>query len=474
MKLKSVQIKNFRCFDSLSIDFDEQLTVLVAENGQGKSAVLDAIRVGLWSFVGGFDLARNPASYAENNISVDDVRMEFTKHNGAIRRNQGLRYDEMKRQLPCEITLQGSFDINLKDNEKNIKEHSWTRFRDTEAKGTKTKRKKTALLVKALAEVVQTQVRDPDGPDINLPVIAYYGTGRLWRKNRLTEKKKKQDASFYMRLFGYRDCLDPSSSYKDFADWFTWIFECYREYRDEQSEKGLSSERDSVWSNTIQVVQQVTGSILHEAGWHTLEYSVSREKSLVLKHNEYGTLKVEQLSDGIRNVLGMVGDIAYRCLKLNPHLGLNAAKEARGVVMIDEVDMHLHPSWQQTILGGLTKAFPKIQFIVTTHSPQVLTTVQAKCIRLLTANGVQTPEINPYGEESKVALEDIMGTDSRPPSDEADLLKNYLQHINQGDIDSPEVTQWRQTLEQVFGSEYSKLKLADMVISKWKVKRGMA
>ena len=162
-----------------------------------------------------------------------------------------------------------------------------------------------------------------------------------------------------MRLFGYRDCLDPSSSYKHFADWFTWIFECYWENKFKQPEKGLSSEIDSVWSNTIQVVQQAIDSVLHETGWHSLEYSVSHEKSLVLKHDEHGTLKVESLSDGIRGVLAMVGDIAYRCIKLNPHLGLNAAKESSGVVMIDEVDMHLHPAWQQTILGNLIKAFLK-------------------------------------------------------------------------------------------------------------------
>ena len=87
--------------------------------------------------------------------------------------------------------------------------------------------------------------------------------------------------------------------------------------------------------------------------WNTVS---SHEKSLILKHDEHGTLKVELLSDGIRGVLAMVGDIAYRCIKLNPHFGLNAAKETCGVVMIDEVDMHLHPAWQQTILGKLTRS----------------------------------------------------------------------------------------------------------------------
>ena len=143
-------------------------------------------------------------------------------------------------------------------------------------KGTKTKDDPASKLLKKLANLSQAEIRNPDSPDIDLPVFGYYGTCRLWSQKRLTRKEKsKQDASFYMRLFGYRDCLDPASSYKHFADWFTWIFECYWEEQIKQSEKGLSSEMDSVWSNTIQVVQQVTDSVLHETGWHTLEYSVS-------------------------------------------------------------------------------------------------------------------------------------------------------------------------------------------------------
>lgn len=496
MKLKNLQVTNFRCFDSLSLDLDEQLTVLVAKNGQGKSSVLDAIRIGLWPFVSGFDLARNPGNESGNKINMDDVRMERIKHDSTIRHDQAARYDDMKRQFPCEITLQADFEgalgAEFSDYERFMKTQQWKRFRNSEAKSSTTKDDVFSKLLKNYASYAQDQVRNSDSPEIDLPVLGYYGTGRLWSQKRLTEKKKKHDASFYMRLFGYRDCLDPSSSYKHFADWFTWIFECYWENKFKQSEEGSSSEMDSVWSNTIQVVQQATDSVLHETGWHSLEYSVSHEKSLVLKHDEYGTLKVESLSDGIRGVLAMVGDIAYRCIKLNPHLGVNAAKESSGVIMIDEVDMHLHPAWQQTILGNLIKAFPKIQFIVTTHSPQVLTTVKSKCIRLLFANYNElmpsnigsevvkveskalTPSINTYGEESKVMLEDLMHVSSRPHTDETDLLQRYLQRINQGDIDSLEVKQWRQTLEQSFGSEYSKLKLADMVISKWKAKREQA
>jgi predicted ATP-binding protein involved in virulence len=497
MKLKKLEITNFRCFESLSIDFDEQLTVLVAKNGHGKSSVLDAIRIGLWSFVSGFDLARNSQNDPANGIRIDDVRM------------LKIRDGQMARQLPCNISLEGdlhSWDVDRHwdswalqllslDSRNTFKISKWTRYRESEAKGTKTKDDAGALLIKNFVSFLQDKVRSPDSPEIDLLIFGYYGTGRLWSQKRLTEDKKaktgKQNADFYMRLFAYRDCLDPASSYKHFVDWFTWIFECYREQQINEQEKGVS-EGKSVWQDSIQVVQEAINTLLQETGWHSLEYSVSYGKTLIMKHNDQGILRVDQLSDGIRGVLAMVGDIAYRCIKLNPHLGLNAAKETCGVVMIDEVDMHLHPAWQQTILVDLIKAFPKIQFIVTTHSPQVLTTVKSKCIRLLFAdyNGLMssnigsevakieskalTPSINTYGEESKIVLEDLMHVNSRPHTDESDLLQRYLQRINQGHIDSLEVTQWRQTLEQVFGSEYSKLKLADMVISKWKAKRGLA
>lgn len=471
MRLKKLELTNFRCFESLSIDLDEQLTVLVAKNGQGKTSVLDAIRIGLWPFVSGFDLARNPASDVGNNIGIDDVRMLKAIANPIA----------MERQLPCKITLKTDFNVKdlIPQENKTIRTFTWSRSRDSEAKGSRTKDDKSSKHVKLMVNLAQIYIRDRSNADNDLPIVGYYGSGRLWGQKRLTEdqkaKSRKQDMDFYMRLFGYRDCLDPSSSYKHFADWFIWVFECYREDQIKQAEKSQLSDTDSVWINTIKVVQKAIDSVLQETGWHSLEYSVSHEKSLILTHDEQGILKVEMLSDGIRGVLAMVGDIAYRCIKLNPHLGLNAAKESQGIIMIDEVDMHLHPAWQQTILGNLTKAFPKIQFIVTTHSPQVLTTVKPECIRILSENGeVLTPAINTYGEESKVILEDVMQVSSRPHTQGADLLGDYLRHINQGDIDSPDVIRWRQELEQVFGSDYSQLKLADMVINKWRAKRGIA
>ena len=465
MKLKKLEITNFRCFESLSINLDEQLTVLVAKNGQGKSSVLDAIRIGLWPFVRGIDLARNPGNEAGNNISVDDVRM--------VRMPDG----QMVRQLPCKITLQGNFGLDLIENKDGEKLWTWIRYRESESQWARTRENAPSVLITFLANSTQNQVRNLRSLDIDLPVIGYYGTGRLWSQKSSTKAKtakRKRNPDFYMRLSAYRDCLDPASSYKDFAEWFTWIFESYREEQSIRAEKGLSSEMDSLWKNAIKVIQEAIDNVLQETGWHTLEYSVSQEKSLILNHDLYGTLKVESLSDGIRGVLAMVGDIAYRCIKLNWHYlhislnadeVLNAAKETRGVVMIDEVDMHLHPAWQQTILGNLCKAFPKIQFIVTTHSPQVISTVPGHQIRILDGNQVYSAAEGTKGAESSRILKRIFGVDPRPQKDpNTRLLNEYLDLVYADKWNDGEAKKKRKELDDIFQGNEPELTKADLYI----------
>uniref|UniRef100_UPI002147E7E0 AAA family ATPase n=1 Tax=Endozoicomonas sp. SESOKO2 TaxID=2828743 RepID=UPI002147E7E0 len=173
---------------------------------------------------------------------------------------------------------------------------------------------------------------------------------------------------------------------------------------------------------------------------------------LVLRHKDKGILKVDQLSDGIKNMLAMVADIAYRCSHLNSHFGKDAAKLSKGIVLIDEVDMHLHPKWQQTVIEGLTNAFPNIQFIVTTHSPQVLSTIDKESIRIIREGKVVQPAIDTRGEESKVILEDLMHVPSRPKDTMSEKLKTYLEHINRGNINSRTTQEQRKELEAHYAS----------------------
>lgn len=436
MKLNVLRLENFRSFAELEVPLHEQMTVIVAENGQGKSTLLDAIRIALWPYVSSFDLARNAFNDPGNAIAIDDVRL------------QRLSSGDMARQLPARVIMTGDFGSGTS---------TWTRYRDSESKASKTKDAGNTNSMKQWATAIQGQIRDPMQPDLDLNVFGYYGTGRLWAQKRLMESPKgkddTKDADFYIRTFAYMNCLDPASSYKHFKEWFIWAFQSLREQQIRQLEGRSPSPDLQAAKERVLAVQQAIDTFLQPTtGWHRLEYSITREKSLVLTHDDYGTLDVDQLSDGIRSVLAMIGDIAYRCIKLNPHLGADAARKTRGVVMIDEVDMHLHPRWQQVILSQLQEAFPMIQFIVTTHSPQVLTTVNRENIRILqpTATGFEAikPDFSPLAHESGDALTKIMGTHREPELPLRNDIRRYEQLVRCGQEHSLDAQDLRRTLEE--------------------------
>lgn len=437
MKLTKLRLDNFRCFEHLEISLHPGLTVLVAENGQGKSSVLDALRISLWPFVSSFDLARNAFNDPGNSLPVDDVRLLKKAEN------------DMVRQLPTEIALTGDFGAGS--------ENTWVRYRDSETKRSKIKEKGDTSFLRQWATAVQKQIRDPEAATLDLPVFGYYGTGRLWAQKRLTESSKgtddTQSIDFYIRTFAYLNCLDPASSYKHFQEWFTLASQIYWEAVMKLLEgKGQESAVKAA-EEPLLVVRQAIDSLLQPStGWHNLEYSHSQEKSLILHHEQHGTLKVEVLSDGIRSVLAMIGDIAYRAYKLNPHQGTEAAREAHGVVLIDEIDMHLHPTWQQRVLGQLQEAFRKIQFIVTTHSPQVLTTVNSDHIRVLQFSEAgfeaKKPEFSPLAHESGDALTKIMGTHREPELPLQESIRSYEQMVRTGHENTSEAQKLRATLDQ--------------------------
>jgi predicted ATP-binding protein involved in virulence len=452
MKLETLALQNFRCFDQVEVELHPCITVLVAENGQGKSTLLDAIRIALWPYVSSFDLARNTFNDPGNGIAIDDVRL--------LKLDSG----DMARQLPSRVSMMGDYGLGP--------ETLWARYRDSETKSTKTKDEASTVFLKRYAASLQDDVRKPGHPPASLPVFGYYGTGRLWSQKRLMETQKGKDdtqaADFYVRTFAYVNCLDPASSYKHFKEWFIWAFESYREQQIKQLENRGTQQDLEIARQRVEVVQQAIDCFLKPTtGWSSLEYSVSQQKSLILHHEQHGILDVDLLSDGIRSVLAMVGDIAYRCIKLNPHLGLNAAKETTGVVLIDEVDMHLHPSWQQKVLGQLSEAFPSVQFIVTTHSPQVLTTVPAECIRVLTSEADEETGLNrtvvrritqqTQGVASSDVMAEVMGIDPVPDLESAQQLSTYTALIEQGRKDTAQGLELRAALERHFGESHPQM-----------------
>jgi len=437
--LQSIEISNFRCFEHLTVPMHPELTVLIARNGSGKTSVMDAIAVAFGTYVGSFMAGTGVGA------TQRDVRLRVT--NAALR--------EMEPQYPLCIRAAGVV---------NGEPVEWARNVNSPKSGTTIKEAKPLTQI---GERLQKAVSDSE--PVVLPVLAYYGTGRLWKQKKVTEGKVFS-SEFHSRTSGYQDCLDPASSYKFFLDWYRYAAQANAESQNRQREQNVA-EADLVESAFAGLIAAVRGAVdecLATSGWQKLRYSFTHQ-SVVMEHPDHGVLEVGQLSDGVRNMIALVADIAYRMVRLNSHFGAQAALLTPGIVMIDEVDMHLHPEWQQQVLASLRRAFPVIQLIVTTHSPQVLSTVRKEHIRVLGVNVAgETVATEPlgrtYGRSNADVLQATMGVTPEPEISGSGLLRRYLSLVEQAELDDPDIQGWRQELVEIFGNDHPMLVRADMIL----------
>lgn len=383
--IKTLELKNYRCFQELALSFHHQLTVFVAPNGGGKTAVLDGVAVALRLFVDTIEGRTNSKGFSARDIRLvlnPDSKMEPLTP---------VRFEATAKFLGQEI--------------------SWARERHSEAASRTTTVEASDLKREAEELAGKNQIwAQSKGTQAPLfPLVSYYGTGRLWSTSKLTKGKKTRETAPNARHRGYTDCLSSTSHYKYFIDWF-------RRFSYEAQKVAAESPHEP--QRMLNAVRRAVDIALAPSGWHGPEWDFA-EDTIVAHHADLGRLPVDTLSDGIRNMIGLVADIAHRTVRLNPHLGDGAAVGTPGIVLIDEVDMHLHPQWQQVVLQSLKKAFPLIQFIVTTHSPQVLTTIRKENIRIFACDeqgnwSANEPSTSPLGHEAGDALANIMATHPRP------------------------------------------------------------
>lgn len=425
LRLDKLSLTNFRCFAHCEVEFHDRLTVLVAENGSGKTAVLDAAGAALSVFVNTLDPPEKV-----RRIERSDVRLVLS--------------DE-RRMSPC---LPTEYEAQATVQDTTV---TW----------------KSA--VRTYGDKVRPSTRHFDpmqaaaqpflSDSAVLPLIAYYGTGRLWSEQRQTEYRRSSVTNVGERVAGYADCLTSSSSFKGISAWF--------EHRFRQT--ASPSFRESLQANLamIEGVKTATDTVLRPTGWSSLRWD-DELHTLTAKHETRGELPLSMLSDGVRTMLALVADVARRCASLNPQLSDRAAIETPGVLIVDEVDMHLHPRWQQQVLGLLREAFPALQIIVSTHSPHVLSTVEKSSIRVLHIDDgdaqVETPLIQTRGVESADVLASVMDVDPVPKVQESSDLSAYRALIEDGKADTPDASALRERLLAHFGASHPVMVESDRLI----------
>lgn len=459
MKLHSIQLTNFRCFDSLELELHPQLNVLVGMNGAGKTALLDAIAIGLGAYLDSFGATETPV------FSQEDVKGKRINHDE--------NYYSMETYFPGEVTCVVTGE--------NLAKLQWSRVLNSAKDETIHNHAQMREWVKQL----QDQLHSAD--KMVLPLMVYYGTGRLW------EQKRKQDFTppkkLASRTSGYINSLKPSSNYKQFEEWFIDLHYAHYAHLERNRQKlvellpvkiedsmdqelkpllrALAKQLDSPDDSSSALINAVQTAVEQcVENWTKLRYDISK-REIVASHHLQGDLPLSILSDGVRNMIALVADIVHRAIVLNPHFGEQAPLKTRGIVLIDEIELHLHPRWQQTILESLTKAFPNLQFIVTTHSPQVLTTVKPESIYPICWEGEQVVIAKPafsYGAKSSDVLKEILGVDSRPDNEMTRLLRQYFDLIRQKQGNSEEARQIRIKLNEWAYGQDADLVRADMEI----------
>ena len=366
-RFKHLHLENFRCFEKLDLSLEDDLTVLFAENGGGKSALLNALAMGLAVIQRGSPSDTRPSAARDPRLVTLDER--------GRREPAGVCRLEWKADLGLEATVKWSTTVNPASN--SVKKEHRTIVESIERTRTAGER---------------------------WPLFGWYGTDRMGRgKVRNREQRPTGD-----RWEGYTSALDPSLDDGALLQWFTdEILSDAVRRRENQEERFLDAAVGEAMVRATPGVSRI---------WYE-----PREKGPRVLFESGHIAAWSELSDGFHVFLALVGDIARRAVMLNESDGGKAPEQAEGVILVDEIDLHLHPRWQRVVLDGLRKAFPKLQFVVSTHSPQVLSSVQNRQVRRLIDGRIQERNVFVEGRDTNAILREQMNTDDRDEAGAQDL-----------------------------------------------------
>ena len=405
--LEKIEICNYKKIRKLRINFEKELTVIIGDNGVGKTTILDAIRKNMMWI---------SASIRKDNASGGTISPE-----------------EVNNQSLTDIA--GTYiDCNFNLGSKNQVRGLIARALDTSVIPLKSELTNYRDIGQKIREL-------NDYKAINFPLFALYGV------DRLSERKFSSSDLVFNKIDGYEESLNKGSNFNVFLEWVIQILKIskgtlsedqelllqdiralelggasdslsplnsmYLKLKKAFEEKAIqqsNNEANKILNNINLVYQEIYEDFI---GLELVNNDDGKDKvQLILKEDSFF---LHQLSDGQRVFLGLIGDIARRLILLNDNS--DHPLMGQGIVLIDEIELHLHPKWQKKIIQVLRKCFPKIQFIVSTHSPQILGEVQGKQLRILELQESREIDViipdQSYGLTSIEILEELMGGEGR-------------------------------------------------------------
>lgn len=393
MRLNKLTIKNLRLYgaeeQTIIFDSNKNITVFLGDNGAGKTSLLDACSILLSQFFEHFP------NVSKKDFRTEDVRKETNERQADY--------------MHCDITVSASPGEH--PMQPNLIDHTETVEICMNRKGNQTQIPDSLLKpIKDYSLEVKSLI-DNDSV-VALPILAYYGTER----GHIDVPERRRDfRDIFPRWYSYQDALEPSTNFKRFFTWF------------ERNEDLERRERERLWdksytSRTLDAVRIALELFFKEEKLKSPRVETSPLRFVMddMTNPENPLEKrIDRMSDGYRISIAMVADIAARMAEANPtaeYSGLINPLDAYGIVLIDEVDLHLHPKLQREVLRRLTEIFPHVQFVVSTHSPNVLLGALNLVQVVKLNNGVVDTDINTAQYDkydvSLVLLSDLFNIDN--------------------------------------------------------------
>lgn len=382
MRLDRLHIQNFRCYEDATFEFQPGFNLVVGVNGSGKTSLLQAVAAS-------FDSV--PASMGAYNggalLKDQDARFTLDNYNGRVR---------FERKFP--ITLEIDGDV--------FGDRSWSKIK----LGSDQSVYPDLAFIDAVSENVKGLSQ---GIETDLPLLAFYRANRQW--STMNVSAEFSAAQKISRLDGYKNWHDCTTDIQDFESWI--IGKTLEELQSIHRSSGAMSMFDNelTWINSA-----VKCALPDSTGFY---YDLPL-RSLLVNFGNNKVIPFNELSDGQRGLVALIADIARRMCILNPHMGKDVLQNTPGVVIIDELDIHLHPAWQRNIVPALKQAFPKVQFIAASHSPQIIGSLKPEEVIVLNNGEGSHPRVT-YGLDSSSVLEEVMDVAQREPAIELRLSELF-------------------------------------------------
>ena len=340
--LKNIELSNYRKFDNSTYELNPRMNVFIGKNASGKTAVLEAVTVILGAYLTAFK-EYVPSRFGRNIADNDVLRK-------SLKPLKNIALTATIKQFPCTVRSRIMWDGNLSECIRRLeKEGGRTKFVGKNP-------------MREVVEKWEKAIKAADGSDEEqiYPLVLYLSSARLWNENRTGEIEKIPG-----RTDAYQRCLDQKRGNQISFEYIKLL-------------KNLASEEnDGIPLPAYNVIMDaVRYSLQEELSPGQQVLFSSRYGEIAVKNPDGTVIDFSALSDGYRNVIKIVTDIATKMCILNPYLQKDTLKKTPGVVVIDELDLSLHPTWQRRIVRILKELFPRVQFICATHSPFIIQSLE--------------------------------------------------------------------------------------------------